>query len=112
MTADGFRKLALALPGVEERAHMSHPDFRVGGKIFASLGSPRAGFASVLLTPDDQAAFMAMKPGAFEPASGTWGEQGWTRIVLRHATAPAVRASLAAAHERRQAKSAAPRRRK
>ena len=101
MTSDGFRTLALALPGVEERAHMNHPDFRVGGKIFATLGYPEAGFAMVALTHEDQIAFVAMNPKAFAPVEGKWGAQGATSVVLRHARVPAVRAALAAAYEAR-----------
>lgn len=110
MTADGFRKLALALPGVEEGAHMNHPDFRVGGRIFATLGYPRAGRAAVALTPEDQAALVAMQPTAFVPVKGKWGEQGATNIILRYARVPAVRDALEAAHEARVRKTAAGRR--
>ena len=110
MTAAGFRKLALALPGAEEGAHMNHPDFRVGGKIFATLGYPRAGWAVVMLTPEDQAAFVAMKPAAFVPVRGKWGEQGATNIILRYATPSVVRAALEAAHDARVRKTRSPRR--
>ena len=112
MTSDSFRTLALALPGVEERAHMNHPDFRVGGKIFATLGYPEVGWAMVALTPEDQVAFVSMKPEAFAPVKGKWGVQGATNIVLRHARVPAVRAALAAAYEARVNKTAAGRRRR
>ena len=110
MTPESFRTLALALPGVEERAHMNHPDFRVGGRIFATLGYPGVGWAMVALTPADQLAFVAMKPEAFAPVKGKWGAQGATNIVLRHARVPAVRAALAAAYEARVSKTAAGRR--
>ena len=106
MTADGFRRLALALPGVEEGAHMSHPDFRVGGRIFATMGHPKPGWAMVALTPDNQAAFMAMHPEAFVPVKGKWGEQGMTNVNLRHARVPAVREALKSAWEGRVSKSA------
>ena len=112
MTADSFRALALALPGVEERAHMSHPDFRVGGRIFATLGYPGAGWAMVALTPADQVAFVAMKPEAFAPVKGKWGAQGATSVVLKHARVPVVRAALAAAYEARVSKTAARRRKR
>jgi hypothetical protein len=110
MTAAGFRKLALALPGVEEGAHMNHPDFRVGGRIFATLGYPRAGWAAVVLTPEDQAVLVALKPEAFVPVKGKWGEQGATNVTLRYASVPAVRDALAAAYEARVAKTRAGRR--
>lgn len=56
MTPDAFRKLALALDGVEESAHMGHPDFRVRGKIFATLGAPDASFGMVKPTPEQWSA--------------------------------------------------------
>lgn len=107
MTPDSFRKLALALPGAEEGAHMSHPDFRVGGRIFATLGYPRAGWAAVALTAEDQAAVVAIEPKAFVPVKGKWGEQGATNIILRYASVPAVRDALEAAYEARMRKTAA-----
>jgi len=110
MTAASFRKLALALPGAEESAHMNHPDFRVGGRIFATLGYPRAGWAAIALTPEDQAVFVAMTPEAFVPVKGKWGEQGATNIVLRDARVPAVREALEAAYDARVQKTAARRR--
>jgi hypothetical protein len=110
MTAAGFRKLALALPGAEESAHMNHPDFRVGGRIFATMGYPRAGWAAVALTPEDQAAFVAMNPDAFVPVKGKWGEQGATNVVLRYASVPGVRDALEAAYDTRVRKTAAGRR--
>ena len=105
MTADSFRKLALTLPGAEEGAHMNHPDFRVGGRIFATLGYPRAGWAAVAVTPDDQAALVAINPNAFVPVKGKWGEQGATNVILRHAKVGQVSDALDAAYETRQARS-------
>jgi hypothetical protein len=112
MTSDAFRKLALSLPDTEERAHMNHPDFRVHNRIFATLGYPRSGWAMVALTPEDQSAFMAMKPGTFVPVKGKWGEQGATNVRLREATAKAVRAALRAAWENRARPAARPRARR
>lgn len=66
MTADQFRKLALLLPEALEGAHMGHPDFRVRGKIFATLG-PDETWAMVKLTPEQQAAFIQVEPKAFQP---------------------------------------------
>ncbi len=101
MTSAAFRKLALSLPGTEERAHMNHPDFRVRNRIFATLGYPGPGWAMVALTPEDQAAFVAMRPGTFVPVKGKWGERGATNVRLKGATAPSVRAALRAAWETR-----------
>lgn len=75
MTADEFRQLALALPDVVEQAHMQHPDFRVRGRIFATLD--RAGRQGmVTLAPAQQAARIAADPGNWSAASGAWGRQG------------------------------------
>lgn len=109
MTPASFRKLALSLPDVVEREHMGHPDFRVGGKIFATLDYPSAGWAAVMLTPEDQGWFMKMQPKAFMPVKGKWGEQGATNVHLRHATVAQARAAISAAHETRVARSRKPR---
>ncbi len=98
MTQNEFRRAALALPGAVEASHMNHPDFRVDGRIFASLGAPRAGYGMVKLTPDEQAFFMGSRPGSFEPAAGAWGRQGYTLVRLAAADKPAVRLALKAAH--------------
>lgn len=101
MTADGFRKLALALPGVEEKAHMGHPDFRVGGKIFATLGAPTAAFGMVQLTPEQQRAFCGSSPEVFVPVKGGWGLKGSTNVVLKSATAAALKPALLTAWRNR-----------
>jgi len=82
MSAALFRKLALALPGAEERAHMGHPDFRVGGKIFATLGYPDDGHGMVALTRDQQEMMVAAEPAMFKPVKGGWGLKGATNVVL------------------------------
>jgi len=105
MTPAGFRKLALGLPNVAEQAHMGHPDFRVEGKIFATLDYPHAGWAAVGLTPYDQEYFVKTHPKAFIPVKGKWGEQGATNIVLRFATVAAVSAAINAAYEARLVRS-------
>jgi len=81
-SANDFRRLALAFPGAEERAHMHHPDFRVGGKIFATLGSPNAEFGMVALLPEQQEMAIEAEPVAFKPASGAWGRGGSTLVDL------------------------------
>ena len=81
MTADDFRRLALALPEAVEQGHMGHPDFRVGGKIFGGLD--HAGDrATVKLTPDQQDVLMSAEPGMFTPCAGAWGVRGWTYLIL------------------------------
>lgn len=85
MTAADFRKLTLALPETEERQHMAHPDFRVGGKIFATLGYPDKTRGMVKLSPEDQHYFSKDYPEAFIPVKGAWGRRGATSIVLKAA---------------------------
>jgi hypothetical protein len=96
VTADAFRKLALSLPETAESAHMNHPDFRVKGKIFATLG-PGEKWGMVKLTPEQQAQFMAAEPDVFEPCSGAWGEHGCTNVKLRAAKKTSLRQALVAA---------------
>lgn len=97
MSADEFRALALALEGTEESKHMGHPDFRLHGKIFASLGYPDDAFAMVKLTPDQQTSFMRAAPKVFTPCAGVWGRQGSTHVQLPVATVEVVRPALEAA---------------
>ena len=75
---------------------MGHPDFRVGGKIFATLG-PDKSWAMVKLTSDEQALFMRATSAAFAPASGAWGRKGATIVTLAAADEPTVRQALTAA---------------
>ena len=97
MTANAFRKLALKIRGAVERSHMNHPDFRVAGKIFASLGYPDQGWAMVKLTPEEQRKCIKDAPAVFKLCSGAWGWQGATNIYLPAANASMVRAALDAA---------------
>ena len=94
MTADDFRSIALSLPEAEERAHMNHPDFRVGGKIFATLGYPSAGWAMVKLTPAQQQLYTIAHPDAFLPIKGAWGRRGATNVRLRAAGVRIARQAL------------------
>ena len=96
MTADEFRSLALSFPDTSEQAHMGHPDFRVGGKIFATLG-PDEEWGMVKLPVDQQASFVAADPEVFQPASGAWGRRGSTIIRLSSAKDLTVRQALIAA---------------
>ena len=91
MTPNDFRKLALALPETEERAHMNHPDFRVAGKIFATLGYPDKSRAMVKLPPEQQHYLSKDHPEAFIPVNGVWGRRGATSIVLKAADKDVVR---------------------
>ena len=97
MNAAEYRKIALRLPGVEEHAHMNHPDFRVGGKIFATLGYPKAGWAMVKLPPEQQAEFLEENPDSFLAVKGKWGAQGCTNVLLKYAKESSVERALKAA---------------
>ncbi len=97
MTANDFRRLALALPETAEQAHMDHPDFRVGGKIFATLGYPQKCWGMVKLTPEQQHYFSKADPAAFVPAKGAWGRRGATTVHLKNVGKEALRKALSAA---------------
>ncbi len=100
MTAEEFRKIALELPDAVEGGHMDHPDFRVRGKIFATLGYPNDEWGMVKLAPDEQRALCAAKPKIFVPVKGAWGAGGATNVRLDVANAKAVREALGLAHTR------------
>jgi len=85
VTTDDFRNLALGLPEAVESAHMSHPDFRVGGKIFATLGAPDEDWGMVKLTPEQQKQFIREEPEIFVPVRGGWGRRGATNVRLQAA---------------------------
>ena len=104
MTSDEFRRIALSFPEAVEASHMDHPDFRVGGKIFATLGYPRAGFGMVVLSPRDQDLFIRDYPKTFSPAAGKWGASGSTIVVLRGASKRAVTIALESAWRKRAPK--------
>ncbi len=97
MTSNDFRRLALSFPETEERAHMDHPDFRVAGKIFATLGYPEDGWAMVKLTPIEQEMFIKSQPTVFHPCTGVWGRRGATNVRLKAARKPTLRRALEAA---------------
>ena len=97
MTAKDFRQIVLALPETEERAHMNHPDFRVAGKIFATLGYPDKTRAMVKLSPEDQHNFSKDYPDAFIPVKGAWGRRGATSIHLKAAKKEIVAKAIQAA---------------
>ena len=97
MTADDFRKLALSFPEAIESAHMHHPDFRVRGKIFATLGYPDKDWAVVKLTPDEQTRFIQSDPKVFQPVKGAWGRRGNANVYLPAAKIDIVREAVTAA---------------
>ncbi len=104
MTAKEFRRLALSLPEACESAHMGHPDFRVAGRIFATLGYPQRGWAMVALTPDQQEWSLRAHSETFAPVTGAWGRAGKTTVRLRTARAGPVREALMTAWRNRAPK--------
>ena len=97
VTPAEFRRIALSLPAAEEREHLEHPDFRVGGKIFATLGYPDEKWAMVKLTPMEQEMLVASEPEVFTPAAGAWGRRGSTLVRLANADKQTLHAALRAA---------------
>jgi len=97
MTPAAFARLALAFDGVIEGAHGGHPDFRAGGKVFASLGFKGADSATVRLTAEQQEMLVASEPTIFTPVNGTWGQRGYTMIHLPAADATTMKSALAMA---------------
>jgi hypothetical protein len=104
MTADEFRRIALSFTETEERSHMGHPDFRVRGKIFATLAHPEGEWGMVKLSPEEQQNYLDAAPEVFTPASGKWGIQGATMVRLKAAKKTLVKKAMEAAwrlgHER------------
>lgn len=109
MTPDMFRKLALELPGASEGAHMGHADFRVGGKIFATLGYPSMQYAVILLSPAEQTAYVKADPATFAPVKGGWGRRGSTTVRLKAAQRVRIASALQVAWKRKAPKSLAAR---
>jgi hypothetical protein len=102
MTEEDFRAIALSMPGAVEGSHMGHADFRAGGpkeKIFATLNcdDDGIGFGVVMLTPEEQAAFVNKASKVFEPVKGKWGERGATTVLLKGAGKRVVRQAVEAA---------------
>lgn len=93
MSPDAFRSIALSMPESEERSHGGHPDFRVGGKVFASLWNDDA-HGMVKLTPEQQDEYIDAHPAMFEPVNGTWGLRGCTKVILAGAKANVLRRAM------------------
>ena len=98
---DAFRRIALSFPGAEEGSHMGHADFRVGGKIFATLGVPDEAWGMAVLMPEQQEDFMTLAPDPFKPAAGAWGRGGSTLVRLEAVPEDLLEAALAAAWRKR-----------
>ncbi|MBI4908090.1 MAG: MmcQ/YjbR family DNA-binding protein [Acidobacteria bacterium] len=112
MTAEDFRRIALSLEGAEEGSHMGATDFRVGGRIFATLASVKEGYGNLMITPEHQADFVAERPDLFVPIKGGWGRMGMTHIRLVKATEDIMEGALRVAHRLRVEKNTKLKRRK
>src|ERR1700710_2035791 len=108
MNAKDIRRLALLLEGAEESSHMGAADFRVGGRIFATLASVQQGFGNLKFTPEQQAAFVEEQPELYVPIAGGWGRMGMTHIRLPVATEDALSGALRTAWKNRVEKNANP----
>lgn len=108
MTADDFRRIALSLEGAEEGSHMGATDFRVGGRIFATLASVREGYGNLMLDLEQQTGFVSDRPDLFLPIAGGWGRMGMTHIRLEPATEDVLEGALRTAWKLRVAKNAKP----
>ena len=101
MNADDFRRIALSLEGVEESSHMGAPDFRVQGKIFATLASQHQGYGNLKLTLEQQTDFVRELPGVFLSIPGGWGKMGMTHIRLAAASEDVLTGALRSAWQLR-----------
>jgi hypothetical protein len=106
MDTDDFRRIALSLEGAEESSHMGQPDFRVGGRIFATLASADQGYGNLMLTVEQQAAFVRELPEVFVPIAGGWGRMGMTHIRLAVAKEEVLAGALRTAWKLRLEKNA------
>jgi hypothetical protein len=106
-TAADFRRVALSMPGAEESSHMGSPDFRVGGRIFATLAMADKGYGNLMLTPELQAEFVADAPEIFLAIPGGWGRTGSTHIILAAADENTLHGALQTAHKLRAQKNSA-----
>src|SRR5215468_8733762 len=86
--------MALSLPGAKESSHMGQPDFRVGGQIFATLASAKQGYGNLMLTLEQQTAFVEQMPDVFLPIPGGWGRMGMTHIRLVEASEDVLHGAL------------------
>jgi hypothetical protein len=104
MTADDFRRIALSFEGAEEGSHFGAMDFRVGGKIFATLASVSLGYGNLKFDPEQQAAFVAEMPDVFLPIAGGWGRMGMTHVRLENVSESVLRGALECAWRLRASK--------
>ena len=112
MTVDDFRELALGFDNTEERAHMGAADFRVGGRIFATLAHGHLGLGNLMLSPEHQKTLIDEAPDVFLPVSGGWGRMGAIHIRLAEATPDQLLRGLQLAWNLRVQKNGKPGRRR
>ena len=106
MNVNGFRRIALSMEGAEEGAHMGSPDFRVGGRIFATLASQKLGYGNLMLTPEQQAGFVEELPEVFIPVGGGWGKNGATHVRLSAVSEDVLEGAMRTAWKLRVGKNA------
>jgi len=106
MKAKDFRRIALSLEGAEEGSHMGATDFRLGGRIFATLAAVKQGYGNLLLTPEQQAAFVGDLPEVFLPVHGGWGKNGATHVRLAVVSEDVLEGALRTAWKLRLEKNA------
>ena len=94
MSVSRFRRAALALPGAVEGAHQRTADFRVGKRVFATLGYPDDAWGTLKLTPEQQSMLVDAEPEIFRPVPGGWGKQGYTNVRLATADATTLKSAL------------------
>jgi hypothetical protein len=104
MNAADFRRIALSMEGAEESSHMGSPDFRVDGRIFATLAAQEKGYGNLMLDLEQQAAFVEDRPDVFLPIAGGWGRMGMTHIRLAEADEDVIRGALVTAWQLRKEK--------
>jgi hypothetical protein len=107
MSASRFRRVALALPGAVEGAHHGKADFRLGKRIFATLGYPDEAWGTLILSPEQQTMLVDAEPEIFRPVPGGWGKQGSTNVRLAKADAKTLKIALGMAHQNLAQKAAA-----
>jgi hypothetical protein len=104
VTAADFRRIALSMPEAVEGSHFRSADFRVDGKIFATLALEKEGYGVLLLTPEQQAGMVEDEPNVFSPVPGGWGRKGSTRVLLAKVPADILEAALRTAWRRKAPK--------
>ncbi len=109
MDVNDFRRIALSLEGAKEGSHMGSADFRVGGRIFATLAAEKQGYGNLMLTPEQQQAFVEELPAVFLPVHGGWGRNGATHVRLAEVSEDVLEGALRTAWKLRVEKNAATR---